>query len=867
MRNILFKCFRGACIAGLFFLIFINCRPLPGTRNPAVVNGVSEELARHRKAAISDLRYTLDLDIPAGKSAPILATEKIYLTLKNNRAPLQLDFKGDASQLKSLVVNGQPVPINYRQEHLVIPGNSLKSGGNEIKIEFIAGNMSLNRNEDYLYTLLVPDRARTLIPVFDQPDLKATYTLSLTIPSDWKALANAPLRDSTRMQGQRKKYQFASSDTLSTYLFSFVTGKFNQISRTQQNQLMHFYHRETDKIKLEQSLDPIFKIHADALKFMADYTLIPYPFRKFDFVAIPDFQYGGMEHVGAIDYKASTLFLDEGATTDQKISRSNLIAHETAHMWFGDLVTMQWFNDVWMKEVFANFMADKITQVSLPNSDYNLKFLVDHLPAAYSIDRTAGANPIRQKLENLQDAGNLYGNIIYHKAPVMMRQLEKLMGEKAFREGLQVYLKTFAYANATWPDLIRILDERTSADLKAWNQVWVNEPGRPIFDYTLQTADNKITQLVIKQKAEDHSNRIWPQAFDISLVYPNEVVVVVPVTIYQKQMQVPAATGKKVPDYILFNSSGIGYGVFPTDEKMLPQLATVKSPVARAAAYISLYENMLNGRFITPEKLLHTYRAILSQETEELNLKLLTGQLGSIYWRFMKPETRRALAPTLEKEIWEAMEKTRFPNFKKLLFKTYQNITLTKAAQTQLYQIWEKEQAPAGVKLTEDDFTSLAQALALREYAAPDILLRQLRRIQNPDRRKAFQFTIPALASEPAARDAFFASLKEEKNREKETYVLAALHYLHHPLRTASSEKYLLPSLQLLQEIQLTGDIFFPYSWLQATFGSYQTPSAAQTVRTFLRDNPGYNPRLRAKILQATDDLFRAEKLLTEKGN
>ena len=172
-----------------------------------------------------------------------------------------------------------------------------------------------------------------------------------------------------------------------------------------------------------------------------------------------------MEHVGAIDYKASTLFLDEGATQDQTLARASLVAHETAHMWFGDLVTMQWFDDVWMKEVFANFMADKITQVSGQKTQITTSSSsLDHYPAAYGIDRTAGANPIRQPLANLQNAGSLYGNIIYHKAPIMMRQLERLMGLDAFQQGLQEYLKTYAHGNATWPDLIKILDARTPAD-------------------------------------------------------------------------------------------------------------------------------------------------------------------------------------------------------------------------------------------------------------------------------------------------------------------------------------------------------------------------------------------------------------------
>ncbi|WP_317191189.1 M1 family aminopeptidase [Hymenobacter sp. BT523] len=833
--------------------------PAPARALPPVEKGVSEALATARKWNISHVAYGLRLSIPAQKAEPIAAEETVSFTLRDNLDPVQLDFKAPTANLHGLTVNGQPVAIDHRNEHLVLPAAALKVGRNVAEISFTAGEQSLNRNADYLYTLLVPDRARTVFPVFDQPDLKATFALALTVPADWQAVANAPVRDSAS-SGATKRYTFAASDSISTYLFSFAAGKFARLNRTLSGRPMSFLHRETDPARLRLSLGPIFQLHADALQFMEQYTGIEYPFQKFDFVAIPDFQYGGMEHVGAIDYKASTLFLDEGATQDQVLARSNFVSHETAHMWFGDLVTMQWFNDVWMKEVFANFMADKITQVAVKNSNCDLKFVIDHYPAAYGIDRTAGANPIRQPLANLQDAGSLYGNIIYHKAPIMMRQLERLMGPEAFRAGLQEYLRQYAHGNATWPDLIAILDARTPADLQAWNQVWVNQPGRPVFSYRISGGHDQRYGLYVTQTAEDGSDRLWPQEFE---------VLVESASGEQQQLSVKMDGPEKgiripfLPKRIVFNSTGVGYGVFPVAPALLPGLTEIKSPVARAATYVNLYENMLRGEGAKPLELLKTYRQALTREPEELNLKLLTGQASAIFWQFLSSAQRLAVGPGLEANLWAAMQKNPAPNSKKQLFKTYQSVALTKAAQTRLYGIWQTEKAPAGVKLTEDDYTELALALAVRDYpAAAPILPAQLARIKNEDRRLRLQYLMPALASDEATRDAFFATLKDKKGREKEAWVTSALGYLHHPLRQATSEKYLPASLDLLEEIQLTGDIFFPYSWLQATLGSYQTASAAATVRTFLAAHPDYNPKLRAKLLQATDDLFRAEKLV-----
>jgi aminopeptidase N len=332
----------------------------------------------------------------------------------------------------------------------------------------------------------------------------------------------------------------------------------------------------------------------------------------------------------------------------------------------------------------------------------------------------------------------------------------------------------------------------------------------------------------------------------------------------QREVRVPLPAGQAAPRYVQLNSQGLGYGVFPVAPALADNLAVFTDPVARASTYIALYENMLSGRGLAPRPLLDRYLTQTTHETNDLNIKLLTGQLSDIFWKFLPPAERAALAPAMEKSLWQAMLSQPRPGEQKLYFKAYQSIALTPAAQARLYHIWQSQQAPALVKLTEDDYTSLALALAVRDYAAPQpILSQQLARIKNVDRRQRLEFMLPALSPNVAVRDAFFTSLKQEKNREKEAWVTAALGYLHHTLRQATSEKYLAESLDLLTEIQATGDIFFPAAWLQGTLGAYQSATAARTVQAFLaaHPTPAYNPQLRLKLLQASDDLFRAQKL------
>src|SRR5918911_4363997 len=394
----------------------------------SVDRGVSEALARERAAAFSEVRYDLAFTVPVNRQQPVEGILRLTLTLNAPRR-IVVDFSAPKERVRTVRVGENAVAPEFVEDHLIIPADATRAGENRIVIEFAAGDEALNRSDDFLYTLFVPARAHLTFPCFDQPDIKARYTLALDVPAGWETVANGPEagRETAR---DRVRVRFAETKPLPTYLFGFVAGKFSVERATRNNRELRMFHRETDAAKVARNRAALFDLHASALAWLEDYTAIPYPFEKLDFILIPSFQFGGMEHAGAVLYNASSLMLDESATQNQLLNRASTIAHETSHMWFGDLVTMRWFNDVWMKEVFANFMAAKIVNPSFPNVNHDLRFLVSNYPAAYAVDRTAGTHPIRQELANLNDAGSLYGNIIYDKAPVVMRQLEMIVGER-----------------------------------------------------------------------------------------------------------------------------------------------------------------------------------------------------------------------------------------------------------------------------------------------------------------------------------------------------------------------------------------------------------------------------------------------------
>ena len=848
----------------LFLFVFAAaCGDQPSVSSPdndvapqlAPVNGVALDMAERRAAVLSDINYALSFEIPAAVSDDILLREVLTFNLSRADQDLQLDFRETADKLKTLEINGAAFPIDFANEHLVLPAAALAVGANTITIELIAGGTSLNRNPDYLYTLFVPDRARTAFPVFDQPNLKATYDLVLDVPVTWRAMGNGitlNVEDIEATDGERasRQYRFARSDKLSSYLFSFVAGEFQEITRTVDGRQMTMFHRETDADKVARNIDVIFSAHADALSWLEEYTGIDYPFQKFDFALIPTFQYNGMEHVGAIQYRASSLFLDEDPSDPQRLNRANLIAHETAHMWFGDLVTMDWFNDVWTKEVFANFIAAKIVNPSFPDIDHDLNFLLRSYPAAYAVDRTTGANPIRQALPNLNEAGNLYGGIIYNKAPIMMRQLELLLGEDLFRDGLREYLATFANANATWPDLIDILDARSDQDLKAWSEVWVNTAGRPHF--RLSDDGRELVQ-------EDPSgkSRIWPQRLTLSGMGDYSV-------------EYSGTSAASVPDagISLYNSSGEGYGLFPADLKAIASQWADLTDLQKGAQLINLYEQFLEG---SPEFSATDYIAFLMaglDQENELLLGAMLGQLRSAMRLSLGADEQLAMAEVVEPVLRGFVFDTAIPSStRKIYLRMLQDIARLDDTLVLLETIWSGEVALDGISLSSRERSNLAALLAIKRPAAASTLLDQhLASITNPDERRRFEFIKPALSPLQAERDAFFASLADVENRAVESWVLAALGYLHHPERVATTTSYIAGGLELMEEIQATGDIFFPGRWMAQILQNHTSSEAADQVRNFLSERPGYNAQLRLKILQAADMVFRAERIGAQAG-
>jgi aminopeptidase N len=817
--------------------------------------GIPLSLAEARAARTANVRYDLTFAIPEAASVPIAGTAAIRFDLKDAGQPVVLDFAPGADHVTSLAVAGRPASYRALNGHVVIAADAFAPGENVVEIAFRAGDAALNRNPDFLYSLFVPARAHLTFPCFDQPDIKARFTLSLTTPASWQAISNGA-ETARETAGGQLRLKFAETQPISTYLFAFAAGRFQVETAERNGRTFRMFHRETDAAKVARNRDAAFDLHAAALRWLEDYTGIPYPFGKFEFLLVPSFQFSGMEHPGSVYYNAASILLDESATENQVLNRASVIAHETAHMWFGDLVTMRWFNDVWMKEVFANFMAAKIVNPSFPKVNHELRFLVAHYPAAYGVDRSEGTHPIRQELDNLAEAGSLYGAIIYQKAPIVMRQLEYVIGQEQMREGLRAYLKQFQFANATWLDLVRLLDERSDRDVGAWSKAWVEGAGRPTIHTSMQIDGdkNRIAELAFVGAQSTQRMRVLvgsalhQQAFDIEVSGDRTVV--------------DGAQGLPPPNVVLPTGGGLAYGAFTIDvvtrSYLLARIEEFTDPVTRGAAWITLWDQLLERR-IPPAEFLEAVLRVLPRETTEQNVQLLTGYTDELFWRFLPAADRSRLAPRVEAVLRAGIARSMSSSMKSTYFGAFRSTVTSPEGIRFLERVWRREEKIPGLTLAEPDEAGMALDLAVRSLPnAAAILEEQRGRFTNPDRQARFEFVMPALSADESTRDKFFESLRDVERRRREPWVTEGLRYLNHPLRADHARTYIRPGLDLLVEIRRTGDIFFPRNWMDALLGGHNSPEAAETVRGFLREFPQYPARLRRIIQQSADLLFRA---------
>lgn len=848
-----------------------------GAGDARLAPGVPHVLATERAERISDVRYTLTLDVTNADSAPGSVTVRFR---HRGVFDVILDFRGTA--VSRLRANGAELPVNadsWNRAHLQIPAALVRDGENEVQVMFTtpiaAAGASIIRSRDasdgrdYLYTLLVPSDANLLFPCFDQPDLKARVTLRIEAPREWGVLANGAAMqvDTTEL---RLRHHFAETQPISTYLIAFAAGPYATVTQaralaTGAAPTPVTMWARVSRMKEAES-DSLIAMNTQALQWLGDWFGVTYPFGKYDFLLAPAFPFGGMEHPGAVFYNEQSFIYRERPTTSQLLGRQATIFHEVAHQWFGDYVTMQWFDDLWLKEGFATYMAAKMQADIAPASTPWKTFYLRNKPVAYGTDATAGTTPVWQDLANLEQAKSNYGPIVYNKAPGILRQLDYLVGAPAFQRGVRAFLAEHPYGNATWRDLLRSVGKASGRDLTAWGAQWILRPGMPIMTQEISSANGRITRLALRQRAAQpqlSGTAPWPMRTSVLLWYPDAAPVRLPVEITTATTVVTAARGLRTPAFVFANDGDYNYAIVLPDAAsttwLLGHIGEVRDDLLRAMLWGALWDQVREAQ-LSPAAFAVAAVRELPQERDEQIAGALTGRLLTAANRYGRGGLRAALQDRIETVLLAgASDTARAYGQRKAQLDALIGSARSASALTRIDN-WLDGDTAAGLPLRAPTRWAIVTQLASVKHGTAVERLRaeSVRDSSSEGRRQAF--VAGAAMPDTGVKHTYYARWFADSTLNEE-WVTSSLRAFHDSDQDTLTRAYLLPSLDTLPWIQKHRRIFFLGAWLGAAIGGQESPEALAAVNEWLASHPALGADLRRKVLQARDELQRTVRI------
>ncbi|MDR7329625.1 aminopeptidase N [Corynebacterium guangdongense] len=592
--------------------------------------------ARHRSATITLESYEVHLDVTGAPTEAATYPVTVAITLSSTEPRLFLDYLGES--VEAVLVDGTAVESRFDGSRLWVDVPVDKRFTVEVRghSRYSRTGQGLHRFTDpedgrtYLYSHFEPSDARRVYPCFDQPDLKARFRARMSVPDGWVALSNG---------GETAPGVFAETPPLSTYLTAFAAGEYVACRDRWRDVELAVWSRAS----MAQYLDEEFlEVTKQGLEFFHENYDYPYPWGKYDSVLVPEYNLGAMENPGLVTFTEKYLFRSR-ATRAQHAARANTILHEMCHMWFGDLVTPRWWDDLWLKESFAEFMG---ADASVTATDYHeawANFAGARKNWAYTQDQLPTTHPIAAQIPDVDAARQNFDGITYAKGAAVLKQLVHFIGREEFYAGSREFFRAHEFSSASFADLLDSLSAHTSSDLSAWADAWLRTSGP---DRLIPARTG--SRLTITREGRR------PHRLDVGAYRDGTLLERLDVRLAGPSVELSLPEGT---DFVLLNDTDHTYALTGFDGQSLSwalaNLSTLDDDLARAVAWTSLWNLTRDGELPVADYV----EAALAHATAEPNPSMIARVLDAALVA-ARDYTRDEQLPTrMSERLWTLLNR------------------------------------------------------------------------------------------------------------------------------------------------------------------------------------------------------------------
>ena len=622
--------------------------------------------------------------------------------------------------------------------------------------------------EVYLYTQFeVPD-SRRMFAVFEQPDLKATFSFNITAPSYWKVISNSPTPEPHQLREGVSVWNFEPTPRISSYITALVAGPYVEVN----DELVSSSGKVVPlgvfcRKSLFEHLDAeyIFEKTKQGFEFFEAQFGVAYPFEKYDQLFVPEFNAGAMENAGAVTFTESYVFRSK-VTDATRERRVVTILHELAHMWFGDLVTMRWWNDLWLNESFAEYASTLATQEATEWHGAWATFASLEKSWAYRQDQLPSTHPIVAEINDLEDVQVNFDGITYAKGASVLKQLVAWVGQESFMRGVSAYFKKHAYQNTELKDLLKELEAESGRDLSEWSKIWLETAGVNLLRPEIVETGGIIESFAILQSAISDYPYLRPHRLAVG--FYNEVngklvrVERVELDVQGASTQVPELVGKKRPALVLLNDDDLTYAKIRLDDQSfdtaLKHLSEISDPLARALVWGSVWDATRDGE-ASARDFVKLVLSHIENETESTTMMTLLRQLLTVANMYVAIEHRTKVQLEVADGLWKLAQNAQSGSDAQLQFTKFFAQFARSNQQLQIIEgLLNGKESLDGLEIDTDLRWELITSLAVGGKLSQDRIDAQLQQDNTANGQKAHAAAIAAIP-EPKAKAKMFEKL------------------------------------------------------------------------------------------------------------